>query len=185
MRIQQREVEVPESDVWKFALPAAAFLGIAAFMGPLVITAAFGALAVGATVATAGFAMTAMLFPFLMFAGLGVALTFGSFAVGTAMFVLPNLLAAFALLAVGGGLLLGWGGISTLMGLAAQTTAGQQQQQQQRQQRSASEDWLDAAEAAEREAKAEAARAAREADRELRAFDELLRRREREEQWRP
>jgi hypothetical protein len=88
-------------------------------------------------------------------------------------------------LAVGGGLLLGWGGISTLMGLAAQTTAGQQQQQQQRQQRSASEDWLDAAEAAEREAKAEAARAAREADRELRAFDELLRRREREEQWRP
>lgn len=97
MRINGREVEVPDDALWRLALPAAGLLGIAAFLGPLVITAAIGALAVGAAVATAGFAMTAMFFPFLIMAGVGAVFTLGSFFTLGAMFVLPKIIATMAL----------------------------------------------------------------------------------------
>lgn len=101
--VNGREIRVSQDEAWKLALPAALLLGGALFVGPLVLAAALGALAVGAAVATAGVAVTAMFFPFLVFAGLGAALTFGTVAFSTAVFVIPNVLAAFTLVGGGGG----------------------------------------------------------------------------------
>ncbi|KAI8476871.1 MAG: hypothetical protein J3K34DRAFT_399682 [Monoraphidium minutum] len=173
VNINGREVRVGQSELWRAALPAAALLGGALFLGPLVIAAAVGALALGAFVATAGVAMTAMFFPFLMFAGAGAALTFGAAALGAAVWVVPNLLVAFTLLAVGGGLLLGWEGINMLLGAAQQTAGGGGDAR-------AADPLMKEAEFRDLQEERESEEARRAAEDELRRFDDALRRRERE-----
>lgn len=176
VRINGREVSVPEDALLRAALPAAVLLSGALFMGPIMIVAAAGALAMGAAIATAGVAMTALFFPFLMVAGIGGAFAFGTFATLGAVFVLPKLLVTLAVAGVGGGLLLGWGGINALMSIAG----GQQEPDGRRGDAawyksdgmrggsgSGSEDDEDDD-------------AQRQVERELRMFDEQLRRRSRQ-----
>jgi hypothetical protein len=72
------------------AVPAAVLLGAATLIGPLVFAVAAGTMAVAAGVATAGFFATAMLLPFMIFAGAGAAFFLGM----SSLFFLPMVVSA-------------------------------------------------------------------------------------------
>jgi hypothetical protein len=101
--INGAEIKVPQGTLWRAALPAAALLAGAAFVGPFVVAAAAGALAIGAGLAAAGAAATALLFPFFFIAGAGALLSFGAWAAVGAAVMLPSLLLFLALVRPGGG----------------------------------------------------------------------------------
>jgi len=77
-------VPVTKNVLLRAALPAAALLGATTLIGPLVFAASAG-------MVFAGFFATAALLPLFMFAGVGAAFLFGTFATVGAVFFLPTM----------------------------------------------------------------------------------------------
>lgn len=169
LRINGQRVDIEERTLWGIALPVAAVIAGTAIVGPLVLAAAGGALAVGALFATtASFALSAALIP-LLFLVFSSAFAFASVGV----FLLPVALTAAI---AAGGLFLSFGSAKGLASLYEKRQRRDKGRGRGRRGGAVDEDEQDedeAARAAAREAEAAA-------QRELRMFDEQLRRRERE-----
>lgn len=114
-KIYQTEVSLPEDQLWRIVLPAVGILGLAAFIGPLVIGLSIGAVALGAAFSAGAIAFAGLL-PLFVFLGIGGLLSLGSFATLGLALALPQLvLSALTLGVLGGGLLLGTSAVRWLL----------------------------------------------------------------------
>jgi len=117
-KLYRKEFSVPEDQLWRLILPAAGVLGLAAFLGPLVIGLSVAAVALGAAFSAGALAFAAML-PLFIFLGLG-GLFIGPLVLGPLFigFALPQLIGSvFTLGILGGATMLGWGAVNWLLGL--------------------------------------------------------------------
>lgn len=115
-KFNQVDVALAEDQLWQLAVPFAVLFGLAIFIGPLVVGLTLSAMAVGAAFSAGALAFTTLILPMLLLMGVGGLASFGLFAGLGAMFVLPKLMfSALSLAIVGGGLALGWGGVSWLL----------------------------------------------------------------------
>eukprot|EP00775_Hariotina_reticulata_P013566 gene13566-13692_t len=96
------------------------------FGGPLVVGITLSAIAVGAAFSAGALAFSTLLLPLILLTGFGGLLSFGLMATVGAAFVIPKMIFSMLSLAVvGGGLLLGWGGVSWLLSQQSSATSNQ------------------------------------------------------------
>jgi hypothetical protein len=85
---------IPQDQLWKLALPAAALVGVAALAGPIIIGLTIGAVAMGAAVSMGAFALSTMFLPLIMMGVFGM-MSFGAFATLGMFLVIPKLILTF------------------------------------------------------------------------------------------
>lgn len=173
-RLGEAEFTVPKQSFWQLAAPAAVLLGFASLIGPLVIGAAFAAMAVGIAI-SAGALTAALILPGIIMLSLGMFLFAGPFGLFAALSVGVINFALKSLFIVAAGLGLGWAAVQ--MALPGRTTSAGREPPIG----DSRDSWQAKGEQSTvTEEDEEAARRARE----LRDFDEILARRQQDKNYR-